>query len=226
MKKDRNSFFITWGERLFRVRSFTPIPLLLIMFFCRWWEWENDILIWSIGLSLIILGENLRLWALRYMGKFSRTRKRKGRRLITDGPYAFTRNPLYCGNLLILLGVTILSELMWLIPIVIILFFLQYHCIVLWEEGVLLEHFPEDVEDYFQSVPRWLPKWRIIRSHLQTHLTPRYSWANVLCREKSTLQFLVVMSIFLILKELLDGNIVQNFSHLVNLMKIIYSTII
>jgi len=214
MKKGRNSSLITWGEQLFKLRSFTPIPLFLIMFFCHWWEWENDILVWSFSLLFVISGESLRLWALRYIGKFSRTRKGKGRVLITDGPYAHIRNPLYCGNLFILLGVTILSELIWLIPIVIILFFLQYHCIILWEEGVLLEHFPEDAEHYFQSVPRWLPKWQIVRSPLQTHLTPRYAWQNVLGREKRTLQFLVVMSSFLILKELSDGSIVQIFTNL------------
>ena len=63
MKKDRNSFFIIWGERLFRIRSYTPIPLFTIMFFCFWWEWENDLLVWSIGLPLVIGGETLRLWA-------------------------------------------------------------------------------------------------------------------------------------------------------------------
>jgi protein-S-isoprenylcysteine O-methyltransferase Ste14 len=204
MKKDRNSFFMTWGERFFRVRSYTPIPLFLIMFFCRRWEWENDTVIWPIGLCLMVMGESLRLWALRYMGKFSRTRKRKGRVLITVGPYAFIRNPLYSGNLLILLGFAIASELVWFIPIVMILFYLQYYCIVQWEEQILRDHFSQDAESYFHSVPRWLPKWQIMWNHLKVPSTSRYSWANVLNREKSTLQFLVVMSIFLILKELFD----------------------
>ena len=203
MKKNRNSFFITWGKRLFRVRSYTPIPLFLIMFFCDWWEWEYDSVIWPIGLSLVVMGENLRLWALRYIGKFSRTTKKKGRLLIKDGPYAFTRNPLYCGNLLILLGFTIASELMWFIPVVMILFCFQYHCIVQWEEQILREYFSQDAEYYFQSVPRWLPKWKIAWNHLQIPSTTRYSWANILHREKSTLQFIFVMCISLILKEIL-----------------------
>jgi protein-S-isoprenylcysteine O-methyltransferase Ste14 len=203
MKKNRKPFFITWGERLFRVRSYTPIPLFLIMFFCRRGELENDILVWPLSLFLVIMGETLRLWALRYIGKFSRTTKKKGRLLITDGPYAFTRNPLYCGNLLILLGFTVASELIWFIPIVMILFCFQYHCIVQWEEQILREYFPQDAECYFQSVPRWLPKWQIVRNHLQIPSISHYSWADIFHREKSTLQFLVVMSISLILKELL-----------------------
>ena len=211
MKKNINFFFITWGKWLFRVRSYTPIPLFLIMFFCRWGELENDILVWPLSLLLVVMGETLRLWALRYIGKFSRTTKKKGRLLITDGPYAFIRNPLYSGNLLILLGFTVASELIWFIPIVMALFCFQYHCIVRWEEQVLREHFPQDAEYYFQSVPRWLPRWQIIWNNLQISPASRYSWTNVLHREKSTLQFIAVMSTFLIVKELLDGGIVRIF---------------
>lgn len=200
--KDRYPFLITWGERLFKMRSYTPIPLFIIMFFCNWWELEKDVLVWSTGLFLITVGESIRLWALRYIGKSSRTRKRKCKRLIKEGPYSFTRNPLYCGNLLILLGFTTLSELMWLVPMVMSLFFLQYSCIVKWEERILLEDFPTDAERYFKSVSRWLPKWKSIRNHSQMPLKSNYSWSNALQREKSTLQFIAVMNSFMILKEL------------------------
>ena len=201
--KDRRPFIINWGERFFKVRSYTPIPLFIIMFFCDWWRLGDDILVWSTGLFLITMGESIRLWALRYIGKSSRTRKRKCKRLIKEGPYSFTRNPLYCGNLLILLGFTTLSELMWLIPIVIFLFYLQYSCIVKWEESILLEDFPSDAERYFKTVPRWLPKWQSIMNHSQMPFKSNYSWSNALQREKSTLQFIVVMNSFMVLKELL-----------------------
>jgi len=85
-----------WGEWFFRIRSYTPVPLFLIMFFCHWWEWENDITVWSLDIPLVVTGESLRFWALRYIGKFSRTRKRKGRKLVTDGPYAFYAKSTLC----------------------------------------------------------------------------------------------------------------------------------
>ena len=199
--KDSDSFFTTWGERLFKVRSYTPIPLFVTMFFYDWWELEKDILVWSTGLFLVTMGESIRLWTLRYIGKCSRTRKRKCKLLIKEGPYSFSLNPLYCGNLLILLGFTILSELMWLIPIGMFLFCLQYSCIVKWEESILLEDFPSDAERYFKSVPRWLPKWHTMRNHSRIPFKSNYSWSNALQREKSTLQFIAVMNSFMILKE-------------------------
>jgi len=204
MKIDIRRIAAGWGRALFKVRSYTPIPVILVMLFCFFREWENTILTWSCGLVLLACGEGLRLCSLRYMGKFSRTRKKKARMLVTVGPYALVRNPLYWGNLLILLGFALMSGLVWLIPIVIILFFIQYQCIVLWEEDCLREFFPSEAEDYFRRVPRWLPKWRGLVHYLQQLPLPYYDWANVFKREQSTLQGLVTGCIAMIVKEYLS----------------------
>lgn len=203
MKKQIQSRFVTWGEHLFRIRSYTPVPLFLFMSCCFWWEWENDFMVWFCGLFFVGCGEGLRLWSLRFIGRFSRTsRKRKGTELVMDGPYALVRNPLYCGNLLILIGATILSELLWLIPVVTILFFLQYYCIVLWEEEMLSRNFPQAAGHYFRSVPRWLPAWHTLRPHVCQNMTPYYPWRNVFRREQSTLLGLYGMVTIMMLKEL------------------------
>ena len=158
MKNDRKSQFITWGERLFKMRSYTPIPLFLVMFSCFWWEWENNLMVWCLRPLFRCLrrGPSPLVPAL-HRAVFPYHQKKEGQALVMDGPYTLVRNPLYCGNLLILIGATILSELLWFIPIVIILFSLQYYCIVLWEEETLLKNFPRDAECYFSSVPRWFP---------------------------------------------------------------------
>jgi protein-S-isoprenylcysteine O-methyltransferase Ste14 len=201
MKIDIKKIAIDCGSLLFKVRSFTPIPLILFMLFCFHWELENPIFTWSCGMFFLIGGESMRLLSLRYMGKFSRTRKKKGRMLVTVGPYACIRNPLYWGNLLILIGFTVMSELVWLIPVIVILFFIQYQCIVLWEEDCLKEFFPLEAEDYFLKVPRWLPNWRGLRNCLQHFQLPSYDWVNVFKREKSTLQGLIMGCIAMMVKE-------------------------
>ena len=204
MKTEIKCRLITWGERLFRIRSYTPIPLFLFMFFCFWWEWENNFMVWFCGLFFVICGESIRLWSLRYMGRFSRTsRKRKAKTLITNGPYNLVRNPLYGGNLFILIGITILSELLWLIPIVVLLFFLQYYCIVLWEEEMLRSNFPKETKQYFNSVPRWLPTWDSVRRYIRQTSGPAYPWLNIFRRERSTLLGLYCMATVMILKEVL-----------------------
>ncbi len=204
MTTDIKKIAIACGRALFKVRSFTPIPLIMVMLFCVFWEWENTILTWSCGLVLLACGEGLRLCSLRYMGKFSRTRKKKVRMLVTGGPYAVVRNPLYWGNLLILSGFAVMSELMWLIPVVIIFFFVQYQCIVLWEEECLREFFPSEAEDYFRRVPRWLPNVRGLMRYLRQYPLPYYGWVHVLKRERSTLQGLVMGCIAMMVKEFLS----------------------
>lgn len=209
MKHDMESRFITWGERLFKMRSYTPMPLFLFMFVCFWGEWENDIMVWSCGLFFVACGEALRLWSLRYIGRFSRTtRKRKGSALVMDGPYTLVRNPLYCGNLLILIGATILSELIWFIPIVVTLFALQYYCIVRWEEETLLKNFPREAEAYFSAVPRWFPEWHTLRTYIRKNRTSYYPWLNVFRREQSTLLGLCTMVTFMMVKELFLSNLI------------------
>jgi len=58
---------------------------------------------WFVGCSIISLGEGLRLWASGYL--------HKNVVLITAGPYAYTRNPLYLGRLLILTGLCVVADL-------------------------------------------------------------------------------------------------------------------
>jgi len=204
MTTDVKKIAVECGRALFKVRSYTPVPIIAVMLFCVRWEWEKPVLTWSCGLLLLVCGEALRLWALRYMGKFSRTRKKKVRTLVTVGPYAFVRNPLYWGNLLILEGFTVMSDLMWLMPIVLIFFFVQYQCIVLWEEECLREFFHAEAEGYFRRVPRWLPKWRELRNRVQYLQLPYYDWVHVLKRERSTLRGLVMGCLAMMVKEFLS----------------------
>jgi protein-S-isoprenylcysteine O-methyltransferase Ste14 len=58
---------------------------------------------WAVGLALAALGETIRVWAAGYLVKT--------KELITGGPYAFVRNPLYLGRLLILGGVGVAARM-------------------------------------------------------------------------------------------------------------------
>jgi protein-S-isoprenylcysteine O-methyltransferase Ste14 len=84
---------------------------------------------------------------------------RKNEALATSGPYAYTRNPLYLGSLLIGIGFAAASR-SWLIGAVLVLmFFAIYIPVIRGEEQYLRERFPE-FEDYARQVPRMLPRLR------------------------------------------------------------------
>lgn len=144
------------GRALFRVRGLYPLPLLLAQ---RLW---GDLAPGWPGLTLIVLGEALRLWAAGCIGLPSRTRGDTVGPLVEHGPYALVRNPLYVGNWLIWVGVGALAgpawALVWALWIGV-----QVHWIVRWEEGMLGAQLGAAYQAYAARVPRWLPRrWALV----------------------------------------------------------------
>jgi len=102
-----------------------------------------------IGSALIIPGLAIRALASGHV--------QKNEQLTTTGPYAYTRNPLYLGSLILAVGFAI-SARNWWIGAGLILFFLAiYLPVIHGEEAFLGEQFPEFAE-YARQVPRLLPR--------------------------------------------------------------------
>jgi protein-S-isoprenylcysteine O-methyltransferase Ste14 len=90
----------------FKYRSYTPIPLgIMIVYFAR----PNNLHL-SLGVLLLFVGEAIRIWAVSYAGGITRTRNVGAPKICSSGPYAFVRNPLYVGNMMMYLGVVFLSS--------------------------------------------------------------------------------------------------------------------
>lgn len=149
----------TLGSVLFRWRSFVPLPFLAAAVLGA----SPTALSLAAGGAIIAVGEALRLWAVRMIGAESRTTTRVGgTRLITGGPYAHVRNPLYLGNMLIYtgVGITSLAFFPWLTLVGLAWFAFQYSAIIENEEGYLAQTFPEEFRAYSVSVPKLLPRLR------------------------------------------------------------------
>ncbi|MDQ7051390.1 MAG: methyltransferase [candidate division KSB1 bacterium] len=93
-------------EVFFNYRSYTPIPLLIALLIFA----EPTATTYTAGLLLVILGEVLRTWAVRHAGGATRTTSGVGGDdLITHGPFAYVRNPLYLGNFFLGTGLVIMA---------------------------------------------------------------------------------------------------------------------
>lgn len=80
------------------------------------------------------------------------------KKLIVNGLYRYTRNPIYVGALCVLL-----SYILWfgsgLMILYFLLFVLAYQILItLIEEPILRNTFGKDYEEYCQKVPRWIPR--------------------------------------------------------------------
>ena len=104
-----------------------------------------------IGFAIALVGELIRFWGVSWAGSETRsTGGVGGTFLIISGPFAYVRNPLYVGNVLMYLGLGIMSFALFpYLQIVAIIFFLiQYYFIVQEEEKYLREKFKDDYKDY------------------------------------------------------------------------------
>jgi len=145
----------SWRNYLFTYRSYTPIPFLITMVLFA----SPTALSLIIGFAVALLGESIRFWGVSYAGSETRTTGTVGgTQLVTSGPYAHVRNPLYIGNILMYLGVGIMSNALvpWLQSIALAYFIFQYAAIVHLEEEYLRQAF-ENWENYSSRVPRFIP---------------------------------------------------------------------
>ncbi|MFW5723770.1 MAG: methyltransferase family protein, partial [Halochromatium sp.] len=102
------------------------------------------------GAGLMAVAHALRLVCSGYLDKDSR--------LITAGPFSYCRNPLYVGNLLVVISFALMSGQLVALPVMLILWVFTHAPTVACEEGLLRDKFGEKFEEYSRKVPRWLPR--------------------------------------------------------------------
>jgi protein-S-isoprenylcysteine O-methyltransferase Ste14 len=122
-----------------------------------------------IGAVVSIFGLMIRAWASGHI--------RKNQNLAVSGPYAYTRNPLYLGSLLLGVGFTIASGVWWLAVIFILLFLGIYLPVMRVEAEDLTQLFGADYEEYKKAVPLLFPRltaWKKSDENFDFQLYLRY----------------------------------------------------
>ena len=180
---------------LFSNRSFTPIPIALTLIFFS----DPRLPYFIYGSMLVLLGESIRINAVRYAGGVTRTMNVGAPSLCTSGPFSHTRNPLYLGNMVIYVGITLVAGgryMSELCLIVFLYFTFQYLMIISLEEETLNNLFKDEYDTYCKNVPRLFPQ---ISSWVGPNIQSPLSFSNTLKTEKRTLQnmFFILLLILL-----------------------------
>jgi len=186
------SFFSKTGKLLFKIRSYTPIPfIVLIMVFLN----PTRISV-IVGVLLFLLGSIYRFICVAYAGPGTRSRDEGPDYLTVSGPFAIHRNPIYTGNILIYSGITAISNVFfpYLFVIVVLFFFIQYNFIVSFEEKFLINKFAEEYKIYQQYVRRWLPSF----SKNMKRKEHRPDFLLALKSERRTIQNYIIIMGFMI----------------------------
>ncbi|MGA8489529.1 MAG: isoprenylcysteine carboxylmethyltransferase family protein, partial [Terriglobales bacterium] len=136
---------ITWATIAHRIR----IPLGFGFTALYLWLATPTELSVLIGSALIVPGLVVRALASGHV--------QKNEQLTTTGPYAYTRNPLYLGSLILAVGFAISARNLWIGAGLIVIFLAVYLPVIRGEEAYLREHFAEFAE-YARQVPRLWPR--------------------------------------------------------------------
>jgi protein-S-isoprenylcysteine O-methyltransferase Ste14 len=124
-----------------------------------------DLLLGAVGWFCFVAGALLRIWATLYIGG------RKGKALLTSGPYAATRNPLYLGSFLIACSCALfVNSLLGMIGVVLTATAYVLYVIPI-EERRLSGRFGKEYEAYCRRTPRFIPRLKQTASVPQQLLT-------------------------------------------------------
>lgn len=104
----------------------------------------------AAGAGLAALGLLIRGWAAGVI--------HKERKLTVQGPYAFTRNPLYLGSLFLGLGVTVAGGRWYFVVAFLLFFFVVYGRTIRGEAELLEELFGDRYRHYARHVPALRPR--------------------------------------------------------------------
>lgn len=135
-----------YADAVARLR--VPSGFLIVIVFAWLSHPTVESLAWGVPVS--IAGLALRAWAAGCLAK--------NQKLATGGPYAYTRNPLYIGTLLVAAGLTIAARNPYLGVLFAAVFLFVYLPVIQLEEQYLRVLFPADYAAYAQHVPALIPR--------------------------------------------------------------------
>lgn len=183
------NFFFRYRNALFPlvivVASLTLRPEVILQ------SWIVDRVLGLAGIVIALTGQAVRLITIGfdYIHRGGKDGKVYAGRLVRGGIYGLTRNPMYLGNSLIAIGVTMLmgSPLGYLIVIPFFLF--VYQAIIAAEEAYLRDKFGAEYEDYEANVNRIVPSMSRIK---ESFAGMRFDWRRSIKKDIGTVVGLTI----------------------------------
>ena len=188
--------FIHTGHKFFKYRSYQPLVLLLILLEERnhFYHIADNIYYEIFCILVALSGMLIRVLTVGFVheGTSGRnTKAQKAEELNTSGAYSIVRNPLYVGNYLILLGISLLAQNHEVVLLNTVMFAVIYMPIIFTEESFLMEKFGDQYQRYAEKVNCLLPSFKNFR---RPHR--KFSIKMVLKREHDTLLTTTISLVF------------------------------
>jgi len=208
--------FNQWGNFLFHTRNVLfPVLIAIVLFLWPPVAINNvpGVYLMAMGLTMIMIGQGLRILAigLSYIVRGGRMRRIYAENLVTDGLFSHCRNPLYVGNILIVMGFVFVSGNLTGIIVGSLAFMAIYRLIVHSEESFLSAKFGEAYTDFCNDVPRWIPRFNGL---LETIKNYQFDWPKVAVKEYGTIMTSLMVPLGLIAYKLNLANNLDEYQSL------------
>jgi protein-S-isoprenylcysteine O-methyltransferase Ste14 len=145
-----------------------------------------DRLIGACGMVIVLLGEAVRLVTIgfEYIHRGGKEGRVYAGRLVQEGVFGLVRNPMYIGNVLIAVGMTMFLKSPLGYIILIPLFLFLYQSLIAAEEAYLRDRFGAEYENYCANVDRFVPRLDRIP---QAFSGMRFDWRRSLRKDLGTI---------------------------------------
>ena len=144
---------ISWTMRL------TLVAILIIVGFTHLHlpGYHSSPAVGWIGAALAVIGVGYAIYARRYLGQNwgMPMRVKEDPDLVTSGPYAYVRHPIYSGMLLTMIGSLAAAGVAWLI--ILVIYFVYFVYSAKKEEKLLAETFPDTYPAYKARTKMLIP---------------------------------------------------------------------
>ena len=184
------SFLIRTGQFFFKYRDvLSPLVFigLILLTHPRWFrgDMRTDMVSDALGLLLILTGQGLRAAVIgfAYIKRGGKDKKVYAETLVTEGFFAHSRNPLYVGNYLTILGLFVIHNSPWAYLIGFAFYTIMYWTIVLAEEDFLRGKFGADYQEYCRRVNRFVVSFKGLGKSLAGM---GYDWKRFIRKEYGT----------------------------------------
>ncbi len=110
------------------------------------------------GLGIIVLAIGLALWAIRTFSRAGTNipTHKAALGVVSEGPYRFTRNPMYMGMQILLIGVGVMFSSEWHIISWPLFFMILKYGVVLREERYMEKKFGDEYRELLERTRRWI----------------------------------------------------------------------
>ena len=137
---------MTWSRIARRIRVPLGFVLAAVYIYLAKPSWLSL----AVGAVVAFIGVSIRAAASGHV--------KKNTELTKTGPYAYVRNPLYVGSIVIATGFAIAAMSTWIVVILALMFVLIYVPVIRSEEAFLRGTFA-DFDEYCRKVPRLVPRF-------------------------------------------------------------------